>query len=371
MVACLSPLIAGTRLPHRARWLSIVGIGEDGVDGLSAGGARARSARPRSCSAASAISRLAAPLIRGAARPGRARSSAPSRRCWRTAAGRSACSPPAIRSTTASARCWRAASIRARCWSCRRPPPSASPRRGSAGRCRTTALLSLHGRAARSRPPASAARRAHPGADLRRRRAGRARARCWRDTGFGALAAHRAGGARRAARAHPHDDRRATSISARSTRSTRWRSRSRPRPARASSPRAAGLPDDLFEHDGQITKREIRAVTLSSLAPRRGELLWDIGAGAGSVAIEWMLADPRCARSPSRRAPTAPRASAATPPPSACRHSRSCEGAAPAALAGLPPPDAIFIGGGASDAGRARCGDRRACAAAAASSSMR
>ena len=56
--------------------------------------------------------------------------------------------------------------------------------------------------------------------------------------------------------------------------------------------RTPGLADDLFEHDGQITKREVRAVTLSSLAPRRGELLWDIGAGSGSVAIEWMLADP-------------------------------------------------------------------------------
>ncbi|MFY9734858.1 MAG: precorrin-6y C5,15-methyltransferase (decarboxylating) subunit CbiE, partial [Rhodoplanes sp.] len=56
--------------------------------------------------------------------------------------------------------------------------------------------------------------------------------------------------------------------------------------------RAAGLPDHLFEHDGQITKREIRAATLSSLGPRRGELLWDIGAGSGSIAIEWMLADP-------------------------------------------------------------------------------
>ena len=55
--------------------------------------------------------------------------------------------------------------------------------------------------------------------------------------------------------------------------------------------RTAGLPDDLFDHDGQITKREIRAVTLSALAPQRGETLWDIGAGAGSVAIEWMLAD--------------------------------------------------------------------------------
>jgi precorrin-6B C5,15-methyltransferase / cobalt-precorrin-6B C5,C15-methyltransferase len=55
---------------------------------------------------------------------------------------------------------------------------------------------------------------------------------------------------------------------------------------------APGLPDDLFEHDGQITKREIRATTLSALAPRRGELLWDIGAGSGSVAIEWMLLHP-------------------------------------------------------------------------------
>ena len=55
--------------------------------------------------------------------------------------------------------------------------------------------------------------------------------------------------------------------------------------------RAPGLADDLFEHDGQITTREVRALTLSALAPWRGETLWDIGAGAGSVAIEWMLAD--------------------------------------------------------------------------------
>ena len=55
--------------------------------------------------------------------------------------------------------------------------------------------------------------------------------------------------------------------------------------------RASGLADELFDHDGQITKREIRALTLSSLAPRKGELLWDIGAGSGSIAIEWMLSD--------------------------------------------------------------------------------
>ncbi|TIM80771.1 MAG: cobalamin biosynthesis bifunctional protein CbiET, partial [Mesorhizobium sp.] len=54
----------------------------------------------------------------------------------------------------------------------------------------------------------------------------------------------------------------------------------------------SGLADHLFEHDGQITKREVRAITLSALAPRRGELLWDIGAGSGSIGIEWMLAHP-------------------------------------------------------------------------------
>ena len=53
-----------------------------------------------------------------------------------------------------------------------------------------------------------------------------------------------------------------------------------------------GLPDGLYEHDGQLTKREMRAITLSALAPKRGQLLWDIGAGSGSIGIEWMLADP-------------------------------------------------------------------------------
>jgi precorrin-6B C5,15-methyltransferase / cobalt-precorrin-6B C5,C15-methyltransferase len=113
--------------------------------------------------------------------------------------------------------------------------------------------------------------------------------------------------------------------------------------------RAVGLSDALFEHDGQITKREIRAITLSSLAPRRGELLWDIGAGAGSVAIEWMLADA------SLRAIAVERNAERT-----ARIKRNApafgvpglvviEGAAPAALENLAPPDAIFIGGGASD----------------------
>ena len=83
-------------------------------------------------------------------------------------------------------------------------------------------------------------------------------------------------------------------------------------------PLAPGLADELFEHDGQITKREIRAVTLSALAPRRGELLWDIGAGSGSVAIEWMLADPSLRAIAIEAIRSAPRASGATPQRSAC-----------------------------------------------------
>jgi precorrin-6Y C5,15-methyltransferase (decarboxylating) len=112
-----------------------------------------------------------------------------------------------------------------------------------------------------------------------------------------------------------------------------------------------GLPDELFEHDGQITKREIRAVTLSSLAPCRGELLWDIGAGSGSVAIEWMLADPtmRAIAIEARvdRAARIARNAAALGVPGL----EVIEGTAPAALDRLPMPDAIFIGGGASNAG--------------------
>ncbi|KXV19881.1 bifunctional cobalt-precorrin-7 (C(5))-methyltransferase/cobalt-precorrin-6B (C(15))-methyltransferase [Gluconobacter japonicus] len=111
-------------------------------------------------------------------------------------------------------------------------------------------------------------------------------------------------------------------------------------------PLASGLDDDLFEHDGQITKREIRSITLSTLAPRAGEVLWDIGGGAGSVAIEWML------RHPSNRAITIEQNSER-----AARISRNAltlgvpglqviEGRAPEALVSLDRPDAVFIGGG-------------------------
>ncbi len=111
--------------------------------------------------------------------------------------------------------------------------------------------------------------------------------------------------------------------------------------------RAPGLADALFEHDGQITKREIRAVTLSALAPRRGEMLWDIGAGAGSVAIEWLLADTSlravAIEQHVERAARIRRNAAAFGVPGL----EIVEGMAPAALDGLPPPNAIFVGGGA------------------------
>ena len=116
-------------------------------------------------------------------------------------------------------------------------------------------------------------------------------------------------------------------------------------------PRTGGLADELFEHDGQITKREVRAVTLSSLAPRRGELLWDVGAGAGSVAIEWMLADPSmraiAIEARADRVARIQRNAATLGVPGLDVR----KGEAPAALAGLPAPDAIFIGGGAGEHG--------------------
>lgn len=121
-------------------------------------------------------------------------------------------------------------------------------------------------------------------------------------------------------------------------------------PAARALPLTPGLPDDWFEHDGQITKRDIRAVTLSALAPRKGELLWDIGAGSGSIGIEWMLANP------ANRALAIERDAAR-----ATRIARNAlnlgvpdlaiiEGGAPDALAGLARPQAIFIGGGANAA---------------------
>jgi precorrin-6B C5,15-methyltransferase / cobalt-precorrin-6B C5,C15-methyltransferase len=116
-------------------------------------------------------------------------------------------------------------------------------------------------------------------------------------------------------------------------------------------PCVPGLPDDAFEQDGQITKREIRALALAALAPVPGQLLWDVGAGSGSIGIEWMRVHPA-----SRTISVEPRADRRE------RISRNAAalgvpglvvvaGKAPDALSGLPRPDAVFVGGGVTDDG--------------------
>jgi precorrin-6Y C5,15-methyltransferase (decarboxylating) len=119
-------------------------------------------------------------------------------------------------------------------------------------------------------------------------------------------------------------------------------------PGVISIPRVAGLPDEFFKHDGQLTNREIRAVSLSTLAPRGGELLWDVGAGSGAIGIEWLLAHPanRAIGIEARddRLDTA-RANAVS---LGVPHLDLRLGTAPDALQGLPTPDAVFVGGGAS-----------------------
>ncbi|MEI7872535.1 MAG: precorrin-6y C5,15-methyltransferase (decarboxylating) subunit CbiE [Alphaproteobacteria bacterium] len=114
---------------------------------------------------------------------------------------------------------------------------------------------------------------------------------------------------------------------------------------------APGLDDELFEHDGQLTKRDIRAITLSALAPRQGELLWDIGLGAGSIAIEWLLRHPSLKAigfegRPERAARAARNAATLGTP-----DLQIVQGRAPDAFATLPRPDVVFIGGGLSDPG--------------------
>jgi len=122
-------------------------------------------------------------------------------------------------------------------------------------------------------------------------------------------------------------------------------------PGTAVLPRVPGLPDDAYQTDGQLTRRELRVLAVAALAPGPGQLLWDVGAGSGSVGIEWMRAAPRC------------RAIAVEPRPDRADRIRAnatslgvpdidvkCA-AAPDALAQLPQPDAVFVGGGVTAAG--------------------
>jgi precorrin-6Y C5,15-methyltransferase (decarboxylating) len=111
-------------------------------------------------------------------------------------------------------------------------------------------------------------------------------------------------------------------------------------------PRVPGLPDAAFRHDGQLTKGQVRAATLAALQPIPGQLLWDIGAGSGSVGIEWLRSDRRCRavaveKRADRRALAAENAMAL-----GCPHLEIVEGEAPDVLARLDAPDAVFVGGG-------------------------
>lgn len=115
--------------------------------------------------------------------------------------------------------------------------------------------------------------------------------------------------------------------------------------------RLAGMPDAAFQHDGQLTKRDVRAITLARLAPIPGELLWDVGAGSGSIGIEWMRAHPSC---------RALAIEADAGRQQLIEHNRDAlgvpglqliRGSAPQALDGLEAPDAIFIGGGVTREG--------------------
>jgi precorrin-6Y C5,15-methyltransferase (decarboxylating) len=113
-------------------------------------------------------------------------------------------------------------------------------------------------------------------------------------------------------------------------------------------PRSGGLPDDAFEQDGQLTKRDLRASALARLAPQPGQLLWDVGAGAGSVGIEWMRAHPTCStvavEADAARAARIGRNAAALGVPTL----EVVHGHAPDTLDSLPVPDAVFVGGGAA-----------------------
>ncbi len=123
-----------------------------------------------------------------------------------------------------------------------------------------------------------------------------------------------------------------------------------PGPAARIYPLLAGLPDEAFEHDGQLTKRDVRAVTLAHLAPLPGELLWDVGAGCGSIGIEWMRSHPTCRalaiEANEKRQGLIRRNSSALGVPDL----QLVRGEAPGALSGLATPDAVFIGGGITDA---------------------
>jgi precorrin-6Y C5,15-methyltransferase (decarboxylating) len=330
------------------RWLSIVGIGEDGVQGLTPV-ARALVSRAEIVFGGKRHLDLAAPLIRGAPRP------------WPTPFARAAQDVVAERGRQVCALasgdpyCYGIGSLLARhidpCERVAIPAPSAfSLAAAQLGwPLSATALISLCGRELDLVRP-----HLFPGARVLALTsdgdAPAALAKLLAAAGFGAsrlTVLEALGGPRERVRSACAETFALNAVDPLNTVAIEVSANGAVRVIA----RAPGLPDDFFEHDGQITKREVRAVTLSSLAPRPGERLWDVGAGSGSVAIEWMLAHPAlraiAIESEPARAERIARNAASLGVPGL----EIVEGRAPAALAGLPTPDAIFVGGGASEDG--------------------
>ena len=341
-----SPLAAHTAAPRR--WLSIVGIGEDSVEGLTPV-ARGLIADAEIVFGGKRHLELAGPLIRGAVRP------------WPSPFDQALSEVVELRGrlvcvlASGDPFCYGVGSLLAR----HVDPgetlavPGLSSFSLAAARLGwplpEVTLLSLHGRPLDLIRP-----HLHPGARilvLTPDGAGpRALAKLLADGGFGGsrlTVLEALGGPRERIRATRAADFSLADVNALNVVALEVDAA----PGARIVARAPGLPDSLFEHDGQITKREIRAVTLSSLSPRRNELLWDIGAGSGSVAIEWLLADPSlravAIETKADRAARVRRNAAAFGVPGL----EVIEGAAPEALTGLPPPHAIFIGGGAGEPG--------------------
>jgi len=328
------------------RWLSIVGIGEDGVEGLSAIARGLVSGADIVFGGARHLG-LAAPLIRGEARPWPSPFSVDQ---VLAARGRQVCvlasGDPFL---------YGVGSVLANHVAPEEtvvvPAPSsfslAAARLGWA--LPDIALVSVHGRALdRIRP------HLHPGARVLALTSDSegpaALARLLAETGFGAsrlTVLEALGGAKERIRTTTAANFDLSGVAELNTVAIEVAAA----PGARVIAYAPGLADALFENDGQITKREIRAVTLSSLAPLRGEVLWDVGAGSGSIGIEWMLAHPSmraiAIEARADRAARIRRNAAAFGVPDL----DVVEGAAPKALAGLMTPDAVFVGGGASDEG--------------------
>ena len=258
-------------------WLTIIGIGEDGLAGLSEA---SRKALAYAETVFGGDRHLALAEVGARGRPWPVPFDATP--CSPAAAVRRSFSPPAIHSGTASAALLR------KCWA----PANGSPiprrrpsrwwHRGWDGGWRTSPAwpacgpVREPGAASRARRPPDLPDARRQGRDSSRRMVDRARLGC---LAFGP--SRRSAARAKRSRTHRADNYAADLGAALVAVALEARSNG--------LPRSSGLADDLFVHDGQITKRPIRALALSALAPRRGERLWDIGAGSGSISVEWAL----------------------------------------------------------------------------------